>query len=101
MNNKVTAFNNIFEGRIQKLIKQIKELRKKKGNLELIKGLLKEAKHIRSKMKKVEKKKKQPCYFITIDKDISSRLIECSPNIHITSVSETDNEITIRFIKGV
>lgn len=99
MSNKITAYNHIFDQRIQRLVKQIKELRKNKGDKDLIKSCLKEAKTLRSKMKKIEKKKKQSnTHYITLNITDSSKILDHSKNIHVSSISNIGDELIIRFI---
>ena len=90
--NKVTAFNNIFESRIHHIIKKIKVLRKKKASKDEIKALLKEAKELRQKVKKASKK--QPIYTIFV----RDGAVEFGDGLEMNSVSNFDGTLEIRFV---
>ena len=94
-NLNITAFNGIFEARLQKLVIKIKELRKDKCNKDRIKECIKEAKHLKKAIKKVEKPK-LPIYEMFIDRE-QPDLIICSENIEIDSIGESEGMIHIRF----
>ena len=97
MSTKITAFNHIFEQRISHLLKQIRKLRKEKGSKEQIKACIKEAKHLRKKVRKDIKKVEPIMYTITLDKNNPSLIVNTSDPINITSVEENENHLVFRF----
>lgn len=99
MGNKITTYNEIFNQRIQRLVKQIKTLRKHpNGNKEKIKTCLKEAKQLK---KKIQKANKTPDVIHEIVFEIEGSgfgyIKQTSPGLTISSVGHVENDLTIRF----
>lgn len=97
--SNITAFNHIFEQRLNKLLKQIKELRKHSDRKEQIKECIKEAKKLKKKIIKDHIKQCTPdtIHSITISTTDANSIIKCSDGLRISSVEEADNKTTIRF----
>lgn len=95
----ITAFNGIFEARLLKLLKQIKDLSKnKKSNKEQIKSYIKEAKRLRDAIKKEHKKtKSETTISFTIKEQYPDTLVSNSNNVSLQSISCEDGEITYIF----
>ncbi len=94
--SNITAFHHIFEQRLNKLLKQIKELRKNSGNKEYIKECIREAKKLKKKINKASKDINKS-YFISVKSQSADNIITISDQIEISSIEEKDEITTIRF----
>jgi hypothetical protein len=96
MSNKINTYNEIFEQRIQKIVKQIKELRKHPKNKERIKECLKEAKALKKKITKSSKSNEMVIHKMDIDLS-QPGIINVGDSMNVVSIGSTDNILTIRF----
>lgn len=71
--SKITAYHNIFEEKLKKLVKDIKKLRKDPSAVDHMKKLLEEARRLKKLLKK--ERKKPICHTIEIALDTQSHLV--------------------------
>lgn len=95
--SNITAFHHIFEQRLNKLLKQIKELRKNSGNKEQIKECIRDAKKLKKKINKASKDTNNSPLFISIQTNAADNIVGMSEQIEISSMEEINNVTTIRF----
>ena len=115
MSNKITTYNEIFEQRVQKLLKQIKVLRKNKhSNKDKIKACLKEAKQLKKKIHKVNNAPSEIHEIVfsmdvlseqthtwhlpaTVEPGMVGSLKSISTGLTISSIGSDGKDLTVRF----
>jgi hypothetical protein len=97
---RITAFNNIFEGKLSQMVKDIKKIRKDPTKKDKLERLRKDAKELRKIIKK-EKKKTQTLFvdfgYEMVDGKIEAKSINASMNVSNVQITSDGNIIRVNF----